>query len=92
MREPQFDLEKVYDEQIAPLMKQIIAICKKHKLPMLAEFCFKSDGEGGHDFCATCIPRGKKEWLPQRMNDARDALVAKPFIMAFAITKAPESN
>lgn len=25
-----FDLESVYDEQIAPLMTQIIDICKRH--------------------------------------------------------------
>ncbi|MCI0526392.1 MAG: hypothetical protein L0Y56_02920, partial [Nitrospira sp.] len=35
---PEYDLEKVYDKQIAPLMTKIIAICKKHKLPMVASF------------------------------------------------------
>jgi hypothetical protein len=30
--------EQVYDEQIAPLMKQIIEICKREKMPMFADF------------------------------------------------------
>lgn len=28
--------EQVYDEKIAPLMTQIIAICQEHKIAMLA--------------------------------------------------------
>ena len=30
-----FDLEAVYDEQIAPLMTQIIEICKRHETSTL---------------------------------------------------------
>lgn len=43
--------EKIYDEQIAPLMTQIIAICKEHGLGMHATFVL--DGE---DTCHTHIP------------------------------------
>lgn len=42
------DLERVYDEQISPLMKQIIDICKEHGMPMFTEFQFNDDG-----FCMT---------------------------------------
>jgi hypothetical protein len=42
------NLEKVYDEQISPLMKQIIDICKENKMPMFAEFQY-----GDTDFCKT---------------------------------------
>ncbi|MDH5447263.1 MAG: hypothetical protein OEY52_17075 [Gammaproteobacteria bacterium] len=42
------DLEKIYDEEISPLMDKIIAICDKHKMPMFAEFQFSADG-----FCRT---------------------------------------
>lgn len=41
-----FDLESVYDEQIAPLMTQIIAICAEHKLPMFATFLYMNDPPG----------------------------------------------
>ena len=46
-----FDLESVYDEQIAPLMTQIIDICKRHSLPMAATFEYATE-----DFCTTTIP------------------------------------
>lgn len=42
--------ERVYDEQIAPLMAQIIKICKKEQIPMFADFQYSDK-----DFCTTCI-------------------------------------
>ena len=51
-----FDLEHVYDEQIAPLMNEIIAICKEHQLPMLASFAYRRDENGEYDCCTTSIP------------------------------------
>ncbi|KVE87768.1 hypothetical protein WI99_11600 [Burkholderia cepacia] len=30
--------ERIYDEQISPLMTQIIAICKEHGIPIVASF------------------------------------------------------
>jgi len=45
------DNEKVYDEQINPLMTKIIAICKKHKIPMLATFEYAPQ-----QMCTTRIP------------------------------------
>jgi hypothetical protein len=48
-----FDLEAVYDSEIAPLMKRIIDICKAHKLPMFSTFLYASDAQDGHDLCTT---------------------------------------
>lgn len=45
-----FDLEKVYDEEIHPLMAQIIEICKKHEMPMFATFEFANGS-----FCTTLL-------------------------------------
>jgi len=36
--------EKIYDDQINPLMAQIIAICKKHEIPFFATFQYSDDG------------------------------------------------
>jgi hypothetical protein len=44
------NMEKIYDEQISPLMQQIIDICKEHKIPMFAEVQF-----GPEDFCKTVL-------------------------------------
>lgn len=51
------DSEAIYDEQIAPLMTQIINICRKNRIPMLATFQYGNDEEAGSDdFCTTRIP------------------------------------
>lgn len=39
-----YDLESVYDAEIAPLMAQIAAICKQHGMPMIASFAYANDG------------------------------------------------
>jgi hypothetical protein len=38
------DLEKVYDEEISPLMTKIIEVCNREKIPMFAEFQYADDG------------------------------------------------
>lgn len=44
------DNEKIYDEQISPLITKIVEICIEHDLPMLATF------QCTHDvFCSTVI-------------------------------------
>ena len=58
MTEPKtFDLEEVYDKQLAPLMEKIIGICNEHHVPMFATFLYKSDPEGVDDgedcYCTT---------------------------------------
>ena len=35
-----FDLETVYDEEIAPLMEKIISICQRVDMPMMASFAY----------------------------------------------------
>ena len=53
MEHEPFDLESVYDAEIAPLMTKIIAICHEHKLPMFATFLFANDPEGDDGLCTT---------------------------------------
>lgn len=49
-----YDLEDVYDAQIAPLMAQIIAVCKEHNLPMVASFAYACLEERT-SFCSTVL-------------------------------------
>jgi hypothetical protein len=51
-----FDEEKVYDEQIAPLITKIIMICMKHKIPMAATFQYAYTGEEGGHYVTTTLP------------------------------------
>lgn len=50
MTDDTFDLESIYNDQIAPLMDQIIAICKTHKMPIAATFEYATDNH-----CTTAI-------------------------------------
>lgn len=56
MTEKFWDKEDVYDNQISPLMTQIIAICKEHNVPMVAQFQFRNDEEEGPGLCTTTLP------------------------------------
>ena len=55
MEKEKFDLEKVYDEQINPLMAQIIEVCKQHNMPFIASFQYASDGKDDHQLCTSCM-------------------------------------
>lgn len=52
--------EKVYDEQIAPLMMQIIAICKEHRIPLACTFQYGDLEDGGPAFCSTLLPNDRQ--------------------------------
>lgn len=70
------DNESVYDEQIAPLMTQIIGICKKHKMPMMASFQYAPEG-----LCTTALPqKGQAKQLSIAVE------MVKQGFAAFAIT------
>lgn len=51
-----YDKEDIYDEKIAPLMKQIISICKEHTIPMVADFQYANSEEFGPGYCTTTLP------------------------------------
>ena len=50
-----YDLEKLYDEQVSPLVAQILEICQKNELPMAISFQYKSDGEEEFEFCNSAV-------------------------------------
>lgn len=44
------DKEQIYDEHISPIMKQLIAACQEHGIPMYATCQFQDDA-----FCVTAL-------------------------------------
>jgi hypothetical protein len=56
--------EVIYDTEIAPLMKKIIATCKKRGIPMVADFALDGDMR-----CTTAILVDKDE-PPQALREA----------------------
>ena len=47
--------EQVYDDQISPLMSQIIAICQKHGIAMIASFAIPTPEDDGLQ-CTSMLP------------------------------------
>lgn len=80
-----WDLEAVYDAEIAPLMTQIIGICKAHGMPMVASFMYASSDDGD-DMCTSLIPRG--EWVPPKYGAFAKA-IRQSGDGVFAITVTP---
>ena len=61
------DLEKIYDEQVAAHMAEIIRIAQEHHIPFVASFQLTDDeDEEGPLFCTSCLlPDGCHEKLVQ---------------------------
>ncbi len=59
-----YDHEKVYDDQISPLMQQIIKICKDNNIPMIASFEYKHDTNEHSDMCTTYLQHDGIEQHP----------------------------
>ena len=67
-----YDLEAVYDAEIAPLMTQIIAICQRTGLPLVASFAYRCDAAGKYNFCSTVsLPPGR---IPATFHKIADLL------------------
>lgn len=87
-----YDKEKIYDEEIAPLMKQILEICKKNGIQMAAQF-YLQDAEANPDgeplYCTSFINNLKDEQINYVATEAmRYGRAGKPFVSAFTIMKS----
>lgn len=76
--------EEVYDEEISPLMAQIIAICKRRKIALLAQFRI------GEDLAATTALLSN-EYEPSKEQLAALGLLKDGFT-SFAITTKPKEK
>ncbi len=47
------DKEAIYDEQISPLMAQLIEVCQRNEVPMFASFQYSDEG-----FCTSALSTG----------------------------------
>lgn len=85
---PRTPKEAVYDERISPLMAQIIALCKEHKINMVADLSLGHDPEAGETlFCTTAMPNidYTDERGCERMMRAYDAMRPQTSLFAFTI-------
>lgn len=83
---PNADREDVYDNEVAPLMTEIIAICQRAQIPMLASFDL-TPKEGDRSFLCTTL-FGGSETL-QRMFDG---VGREPSVLALTIAPVDKSD
>lgn len=85
-----WDKESVYDEQISPLMTQIIALCKEHEIPMVMQFQIADREDEGPLFCTTALPIGR---ACEKIRDlARRVQPERPFAIAETIVTKPDGS
>ena len=76
--------EQIYDEKIAPLMRQIIEICQEHNIGMLADFEIPNDED--QDLCCTSGTPGDGDQISRRHSLARSKLMGEARAFAFTIS------
>ncbi len=87
-----FNHEAVYDQQIAPLMSQIIEICKAHKIPMVASFMYGYDRQDGErrDTCDTIMTHENP--VAAVYQEAMRHILSRPFACAITVTRPQSSD
>lgn len=81
--------EAIYDEQVFPLMKQILDICKQHRIAMLASFDLgkdSSDDDSSRLLCTSHILEDDCEPF-ENLLAAKRELFRQPTFMALTVTK-----
>jgi len=81
-----WDEERTYDERIHPLMAQVIAICREHRIPMLASFAYRN-GDDGADYCTTSLPFDGREI--ESFGEAYRSIRRRQHAVAVTITSSP---
>ena len=79
--------ESVYDEQVAPLMTTILAICKEHKIAMIADF-----GLGDDLHCTSALLDDEYEPSTSQLSALVNLKPAEPFVMAETIETRPDGR
>ena len=86
-----YDKEQIYDEKIAPLMKEVIKVCKEEGINVLAQFYLREETDEEEDLhCTTYIPGDKEH---ESLNDALKIVRGKGYFqphMTFAMTVTSE--
>lgn len=79
-----YDLEAVYDAEIAPLMAQILAVCKRERMPMIASFAYAVVDDEDRSFCTSHMNYPERN-VPS-FHAAERAIRGRDNFMALTIT------
>lgn len=75
-----WNLEAIYDEQIAPHMEEIIRVCKENDLPFVASFEYANE-----EFCSSALVPDEAATMLHQMRAAIQAS-RTPASWAYTIT------
>lgn len=76
--------EAVYDDEISPLMAQILEICKANGISMVAHFAIPTEDDPDL-VCTSCLPDETDDFAPT-VRSAHAAIMRGHSGPAFAIT------
>lgn len=87
MTEARTEKEAIYDEHISPLMAQIIALCKEHKINFAGQFSLGIDpNEDETLWCATVLPMDQSDEEGfQRVKELRRVMYPRALVLALTI-------
>lgn len=94
-----YNKESIYDEKIAPLMKEIIDICKQEDLSFAAQFYLKehySEEVSEPMYCTTVIhiddqSKGSEQ-IKFIAGHMKYGIEGKPFVMAMTVSRSAEES
>jgi hypothetical protein len=82
--------EQVYDSEISPLMAEIVAICKREKIAMVASFSIPNGKPEDSDLCCTSALLGDDFYPPEEFKKALKTIRhGDHFSMAVTISETP---
>ncbi len=79
--------EQIYDEQIYPLMGQIIEICQQHKIALVAQFRIGNDESGEPLLCTSVLATDEFEPTEMMKQTARILVPQPPMAFAFTVSR-----
>jgi hypothetical protein len=87
MTEPRTEKEAIYDNEISPLMAQIIKICRDNNINMATTFSLDFDEDAEETlFCTTVIPSDESdEEGMKRIMACRKAMYPEPLFASYTI-------
>lgn len=86
-----FNEEDVYDNEISPLLRQIIDICNKHNIPMIASFVYENCEDRGPGCCTTLI-NDKENRVHPPLNKMMKVIKYTDEVSTMAITISNDSS
>ena len=85
-----YNKEEIYDNQISPLISEVLKICKENNIQMAMQFYLQdkeSNPDGEPMYCTSNINTLKEDQIDYVTEAMRYGREGKPFVSSINITK-----